>query len=377
MEIINIKTTDQVMGGHKIRRSNLELYRIIVMLLIVTHHYVVNSGLMNIMSEDPASFQSLYLYLIGMWGKTGINCFVLITGYFMCRSNITLRKFLKLFLEIMFYNVVIWAIFVATGYESFSIKMMLKDVLPITSIHNGFTSCFLVFYLFIPFLNILVGNLDKKKHQYLLALCLFTYTFLAMIPKIHVVFNYVTWFSVLYLISSYIRLYGLFPSVKNIKWGIITLVSVVMAMVSTIGFIFLHLKYGIKLVPYRLVSDSNAIFAVIVSVCSFMYFKDLPIKQSKLINTISASTFGVLCIHANSDTMRQWLWKDVVDCVGQYSSEQLVLLSFVSIFCIFFSCIIIDYIRIHTLEKWTFVFVDKQLAKFSKKMIKITLCRII
>lgn len=365
MEIINIKTTDQVMGGHKIRRSNLELYRIIVMMLIVAHHYVVNSGLMDVMSENPASFRSLYLYLIGMWGKTGINCFVLITGYFMCRSNISLRKFLKLFLELMFYNVVICAMFVATGYEIFSIKTVLKDILPITSINNGFTSCFLVFYLFIPFLNILVGNLDKKKHQYLLALCLFTYTFLAMVPKIHVVFNYVTWFSVLYLISSYIRLYGLFSSIKNIKWGIITLASVALAMVSTIGFIFLHLKYGIKLVPYRLVSDSNAILAVIVSVCSFMYFKDLPIKQSKLINTISASTFGVLCIHANSDTMRQWLWKDVVDCVGQYLSEQLVSLSLVSILCVFFACIIIDYIRIHTIEKWTFVFFDKQLAKFS------------
>ena len=96
-----------------------------------------------------------------------------------------------------------------------------------------------------------------------------------------------------------------------------------------------------------------------------MYFKDLPIKQSKLINTISASTFGVLCIHANSDTMRQWLWKDVVDCVGQYSSDQMVLLSLISIFCIFSLCITIDYIRIHTLEKLTFVFVDKQLAKFS------------
>lgn len=122
---------------------------------------------------------------------------------------------------------------------------------------------------------------------------------------------------------------------KNIRWGLLTLASVALAMVSTIGFIFLHLKYGIKLIPYRLVSDSNAIFAVIVSVCSFMYFKDVPIKQSKLINTISASTFGVLCIHANSDTMRQWLWKDVVDCVGQYFSDQMVLLSLISIFCIF------------------------------------------
>ena len=261
----------------------------------------------------------------------------------------------------------IWAIFVATGYESFWIKIMLKDVLPITSIHDGFTSCFLVFYLFIPFLNILVGNLDKKKHQYLLALCLFTYTFLAMVPKIHVVFNYVTWFSVLYLISSYIRLYGLFPSITNIKWGMITLVSVALAMVSTIGFIFLHLKYGIKLIPYRLVSDSNAIFAVIVSVCSFMYFKDLPIRQSRIINTISASTFGVLLIHANSDTMRQWLWKDTLNNVEQYYSDNMIWLSLVSILAVFFICVIVDYIRIHTFEKYTFLFLDKWMVKQNLK----------
>ena len=35
-------------------------------------------------------------------------------------------------------------------------------------------------------------------------------------------------------------------------------------------------------------------------------------KHVKLINTISASTFGVLLIHANSDFMRQWLWNDTI-----------------------------------------------------------------
>ena len=29
-----------------------------------------------------------------MFGKTGINCFTLLTGYFMVKSNITLKKFL-------------------------------------------------------------------------------------------------------------------------------------------------------------------------------------------------------------------------------------------------------------------------------------------
>lgn len=36
----------------KQRNSNLELYRIIVMLLIVAHHYVVNSGMMEEMAKD-------------------------------------------------------------------------------------------------------------------------------------------------------------------------------------------------------------------------------------------------------------------------------------------------------------------------------------
>ena len=76
------------------------------MLSIVAHHYVVNSDLPIIMSEKGFSVaNSIFFFLFGMWGKTGINCFVMITGYFMCKSEITLHKFLKLVLEVLFYNV--------------------------------------------------------------------------------------------------------------------------------------------------------------------------------------------------------------------------------------------------------------------------------
>lgn len=73
------------------RDSNIELYRIVTMILIVAHHYVVNSGLTSLngpLSACPTSFHSLLLLIIGAFGKTGINCFVFITGYFMCKSNI-------------------------------------------------------------------------------------------------------------------------------------------------------------------------------------------------------------------------------------------------------------------------------------------------
>ena len=71
----------ETQSNEKIRESGIELFRIISMLLIVAHHYVVNSGVLKIANADPLSFNSIFLCLFGAWGKTGINCFVLITGY--------------------------------------------------------------------------------------------------------------------------------------------------------------------------------------------------------------------------------------------------------------------------------------------------------
>lgn len=347
----------------KQRNSNLELYRIIVMMLIVAHHYVVNSGLMDVMEEDPFSWKSLFLYWFGMWGKTGINCFVLITGYFMCQSHITVRKFLKLLLQIIFYNIVIYAVFILSGYEEIGLKGLLK-LFPVTSVSNGFTSCFLLFYLCIPFLNVLIGNLTKRQHQLLLALSLFIYTILGSVPKLHVEMNYVSWFCVLYFIASYIRFYGLFPQFSYRAWGKLSLVSVTLSMASVVVCLWVgyNMLNNSNLV-YYFVADSNKVMAVVTAVCAFMYFKDLPMRYNPFINAVGASTFGVLLIHANSDTMRQWLWRDTLDNVGWYASDYLVLHAVLSVALIFTICAAIDYARSRWLERPLFRRMDVFLEK--------------
>ena len=275
----------------KIRDSNLELYRIILMLAIVAHHYVVNSGLIPLMDEEPLSQRSVFLYLVGMWGKTGINCFVLITGYFMCKSEITLRKFLKMLLEIEFYNILIYILFASCSYTSFSFNEFIWTLFPIHSIHGDFVSCYIVFFFFIPYLTILIKNINQKQHAILIGLCLGTYSLLAMIPGIFVTKNYVTWFCVLFIIGSYLRLY---PFERNIHfWSSMLFISIILATLSVIVFLFWVKRYA----PYTLVDDSNAPFAVLVSICAFMFFKNLKIKQSKFINTVGG---GYICRIADS-----------------------------------------------------------------------------
>ena len=341
-----------------IRNSNLELYRIIVMLLIVAHHYVVNSGLMDVMAESPLSGRSIFSYLFGAWGKTGINCFLMITGYFMCTSQITVRKFLKLLLEVEFYKITIYAIFLLSGYETFSVPGCIRSVVPMLSLTDGFVSCFLVFYLCIPFLNILVHNMDRRTHGLLVLLCLFIYTVHGTIPGMSVSMNYVSWFCVLYFIASYIRLY-LTDVLSNVKWGGYAGLCILFSSISIVLALWINARTGKHVSQYRLVAESNALMAVATAITSFMFFKDLKIPYNKFINKVGASTFGVLLIHANSDTMRRWLWRDMVDCMGHFTDKWYWLYSIIAVLLIFTICIAIDYIRINTVEKWTFKWIER------------------
>ena len=123
------------------------------------------------------------------------------------------------------------------------------------------------------------------------------------------------------------------------------------------------IKFGLANNPYKYVSDSNTFLAVATGVSLFMTFKDLKMKYHKWINTIAASTFGVLLIHANSDTMRQWLWKDVLYNVGMYNSKWLVVHAIGSVMAVYVICVLIDLIRINLIEKKVMGYLDKILYK--------------
>ncbi|MDE7154121.1 MAG: acyltransferase [Muribaculaceae bacterium] len=350
----------------KPRNSNLELYRIIVMLMIVAHHYVVNSGLTEILEKEPYSPAYLSMLIFGAWGKTGINCFVMITGWFMCKAKFTWQKFVKLYLQIIFYSIIIYGIFCVTGHEQFSVLRAVLFMFPVKSISDNFTSCFLIFYLMIPFINILIQHLDKRKHAILLILLLLVYSALPNFPKYSLHFNYVSWFCIIFIIASYIRFYGLPVKISHKMWGVITLITVLIGSASVAFMAYGWTSGAIRAFnPFFFVADSNKLLSLIIAVSSFMFFKDIHLPHSRLINAIGASTFGVLLIHANSNAMRTWLWTETVDCVGHYGDSVLFTVGYalVSILIIFFVCAGIEWFRGKFIEPHIMKVVENFISK--------------
>lgn len=344
----------------KERNSSIELYRIILMILIIAHHYVVNSGIHTNIEQNYITYKGIYLLIFGAWGKVIINSFILITGYYMCKSKVKINKIINIILEVEFYKIIIYLIFLIFGKEQISFSSILGIILPVNNIERSFISGYIILLFLIPYLNILINDMDKTKFKRLLLLLVIVYTGLGTIPYIPHTFNYIAWFVVVYLIGAYIRIFDIPKALSSKKYNILFILSLIISIVSIIiGYKYSILKSKeLITTSYYFLIDSNKIFAVIVSTLSFIVFINLNVKTNRIINSISKSVFGVLLIHASSDAMRQFLWTDLLHTSEMYYSNYIYIHSILSVIIIFIVCILIDKIRIILFE-----IIDKLLQK--------------
>lgn len=143
-------------------------------------------------------------------------------------------------------------------------------------------------------------------------------------------------------------------------WEILTIASLIISWVSVISMYIVGNMIGHPGIEYFFVADSNKVLALVTAICAFMFFKNVHIPQSKLINRIAASTLGVLLIHANSDTLRQWLWHDVLKNTTFFNSPMLIVHAVVSVCAIYVVCTVIDQVRIWAVEKPFFKVLEKR-----------------
>lgn len=87
--IISLYFFKKIRFKESFRDSNLELLRIISMLLIVTHHYALHG--FNFLNLDLTSNKIVLNFLVS-GGKIGVNIFILLSAYFLSTSNFNIKK---------------------------------------------------------------------------------------------------------------------------------------------------------------------------------------------------------------------------------------------------------------------------------------------
>ena len=335
----------------KSRDSGLELFRIFLMLLVIAHHYVVHSGIMDVASDAPFSFASVCVAAIGAWGKTAINGYVLITGYFMCRSRFKARKFFALLLEAQFYGIILYFVMMGAGYHGFSWEELLRAALPFSSLAQNFTGCFLIFYLTIPFLNILISHLGKRMHLLLILLSLGVYCVIGSLS--YVSFSYVGWFIVLYFVASYIRIYPCGFFTKK-RWSGLALAGMVLLDIASIVICSLIVQNPqmfpyFHTSPFAMLAEVHMPFAFLTAVFAFLLFKNIHFRN-KFVNTVSGATFGVFLIHDSDGSVRKLIWQDILRVPTHYG-DLILLYALLSAVAVFVACALCDLVRQYLLVR--------------------------
>ena len=324
------------------RDSKFEILRILCMLLIIMHHFACHGGYVFNGSVSAFNKSVVDMFIVG--GKIGVNVFVLISGYFLVKSDFKFSKLFKLLLEVCFYSTFIYLIFAIFGKISFSFNDFIKIILPTITKQYWFVTCYIILYILSPFLNKMLKNFEKKDYIWLISFLLIIQ---CVLPKVTSGFlSNQGWFITLYIIASYFR------NCKSKIFDSFT-ISLITFLASLTLIICANVFFDYNLWGMKQIA------CVICSVSMFCTFKNIKKSfSSKFINIISSITFGIYLLHDNN-YIRRFLWREVLDCPSMIKSNYFVLFAVGSVFAVFVVCSLIDLIRIYALERPLFLAFSK------------------
>ena len=301
-----------------------------------------------------------------MGGKLGVDVFVLISGYFLVSSKgVKTEKVLKLWLQIFFYSVLLFAVFVICSETSFGVKGLIKRVFPLTFEQWWFASTYFVMYLFSPFLNILLHKLDRAAYTKLLVLTTILWCVLPTFTLQSYESNNLLWFFYLYIVAGYIKLWQNNTGRRAWPWMLAAAAMASVTYLSAVVFDIIGLKipfFGENATGFY---GQQKLPIVLLALFLFLGFKNLRLGQRKSINFVAAAMFGVYLIH-DDNYVRLFLWKTLFHNIDRADSPYLILYAFAEIVLVFVVCTVIELVRIWALEK-QYMRVVRPIAKWIDK----------
>ncbi len=347
------------------RKSNLELLRIISMLLIVLSHYCTH----NVSFEaQKITVQSVF-NVIFTAGGIGVICFVMISAYFLLDSQTAKpRKVVSIWAACEIISIVITAIFYCADPAEVGIKTLIKSFFAVTYTQWWFATAYLLLYLLTPYLNRFIRSLEKNTYEKLLLLL---FAFWGIIPTVlnsDFGANDLVRFVCIYLAVGYLKQY---PPVNEKRLGKLLLLAGGVWIVASVTVLQL---LGQKISAFWWLSGYfnawSKLPQLMVSAGLFLLFKNAELNCNSGINRIASATFYVYLIH-DHPLVRQWLWQDVFNSSRYQQSGFYFIHCIIAVAAVYMVCTLLGLVYQVTLERLALRIYDKLAPGFGKKWNKL------
>lgn len=337
------------------RQTNMELLRIVAMVMVLTVHADFAA------LDSPAKeFDSFYGALNSLT-RTGfemlaivcVNLFVLISGWFSIKA--TARGIMAFGFQTAFFLTGCYAIAcLANLVSSGSLQITGEGIAGCVAMTSAmwFVKAYAALYLLSPMLNLFCEKAGERGLRVTIVLFYLYQTiwgFLGPNPSVshgYTVFSFIG----LYLLARYMRLY--YKGERQNKtwlWGYL-----IAAGLNVVAY---------YTAPERVVVTSycNPI-VVFEALCLMMYFSGLKVKHSPFVNKVAASCFAVYLLHASPAVMGQYMM--ICKKVYEFGDGIVAILGIAIVMAAFFvAAIAIDQLRLKLWKLW-----GEKLTEKAKKL---------
>lgn len=336
----------------KVRKKNLEELRCLAMMMVVALHFLGKGNLLGDVTAPGMSAAGAAAWVAEALCIVAVNCYMFISGYFLCESSFKLSRLLKLYLQIWMYSVGVGLIAMAAGLtpaEEIDTHYFLSLLFPVSMGHYWFMTAYIFLYLLLPIVTTAVKNMTKGQLKLALTLCLLVFCVLKSVLPFRLEedgqgYDFL-WYLCVFLLAAYIRRFGMRILEKKRRCAALYFGGCAAMLLELSALRALYLQRGSFGLILKIGFEYNHIFVLLASLGLFGWF--LNSKGEGLLADVSAKlapyVLGVYLLHENIGLRYGWQgWFGAGDV---RTVPQLVLRTAAAAICIFITGVIVEAAR--------------------------------
>lgn len=355
----------------KKRNANMDLLRMLSMIMVTMLHALGKSGLLLPLGVD-LPLNGWVAWVLECLSISAVNIFMLLSGYYLIQTEFKGRRLFEILFQVFFYSAGTYLVYWWAGWlteEQSTIYYMLQSYLPVHMDVYWFITAYVVLYLFQPILSKGVQAVSQRTlRNVILGMLIYDCLVKSLLP-----FRMETdargysflWYLIVFMAGAYVRLYG-FPMIKKAWQGwLLYLGGTALILLETFCLQFLYARTG-RLGDMLLVAtDYNHAFVFLSSFGIFLAFlqgKPMEGKMGKVISALSPMTLGVYLFQES--ILLRYEWQKWFALPGSIEAPlpRFIGKLLAAVLGMFVLGIGLDFVRFHLFRMLTKIFMGKRSA---------------